>query len=134
MKERSHSNVSFATTPFLSKIYSLKTHILQFIKKKKPYKRKFCNFTCSKRSDLKSNNSSIHERNKPFKCRLFNHTFSQKSSLKQHTTSIHEGRKPFNCGFCDYTLHSYEINSSIINDDLKVNFVTKMIAVLHLNL
>ena len=62
----------------------------------RPFKCEICDFSSSKKNNLKTHVESVHEGNKPLKkiiCEICENRFSQKNDLKRHVGAVHKGNK-----------------------------------------
>ena len=59
----------------------------------KIYKCPICNYSCSKKGNLKQHVESVHENKKSHKCPICDYSCAQKANLKRHVSSVHENKK-----------------------------------------
>jgi len=74
----------------------------------KPFKCEDCDYSSSRKGDLKKHISSQHAKHdvgsfdegKVYTCEICNSEFKDRSNLKKHILVVHEGIKPFECSLC----------------------------------
>ena len=74
-------------------------HVFSVHEGKKQFKCEICDYSSSRKGNLKLHVASVHEKNIPFKCEMCDYSCSLKSSLQIHVASVHEAKKHSNVPF-----------------------------------
>ena len=72
-------------------------------KAKKSFKCEICDYSSSKKDNLKKHVANVHEKKKPFVCKICDKRFSEKARMTEHVKSVHEQKELIICELCDYT-------------------------------
>ena len=67
-----------------------------------PYQCESCEYSCRRKSDLRTHTDSVHRRLKPFLCEICSFTSSRRDNLRNHIRSVHHQEKPYSCSECSY--------------------------------
>ena len=91
IREKSHSNVTFASTAVLKRV-PWRDMLNQFMREKS-HSNVTCEYRCSLKGRMNQHVASVHKGKKSFKCNICDATFSDNSYMKTHVSKIHEGKK-----------------------------------------
>ena len=67
---------------------------------KTSFKCEICDYSSSRKFEIKQHVESVHEGKKSFKCKLCCYSSNEKFKVNQHFESVHEEKKLHKCQIC----------------------------------
>ena len=111
-------NVTFESMQTSSTKDNSENYISSVHEVKKPHKCPICDYSCTRKTNLKKHIDTIYEGkklHKPYKCSICDYSCTKKSNLDDHIYAVHEGKKPHQCYICDYSCATKSNMSQHIN-------------------